>query len=199
MRRVLLPMLALALVAGAAEARECSVARLEGQAVRVWHEGGWSPLGTDRLPDGAAKIETGRETRVEIRCDDGVVVTVGVATEVNLEVLAGPGAGAAEAVLQLIRGIVGVVAPAAAGFQVRTPLAIASVRSTEWLVEHGAEEGSAVFVRAGRVGVVTPSRRVVLGPGEGITVPPSGEAGPVKTWGAPRIERSGAALGFGWR
>ncbi|HUF55807.1 MAG TPA: FecR domain-containing protein [Thermohalobaculum sp.] len=198
MRKVLLLALGAILIAGAAEARECQVARLEGQTVRVWHEGTWSPLG-DRLPAGAAKIETGRETRVEIRCDDGVVVTVGIATEVNLEVLTGPQAGAAEAVLQLIRGIVGVVAPAVSGFDVRTPLAIASVRSTEWLVEHGADEGSAVFVRAGRVGVRTPGGRVALGPGEGITVPPSGEAEPVKVWGAPRIERSGQALGFGWR
>lgn len=195
----LLCMLVPLLAATAAQARDCEIARLEGQTVRVWHEGTWSAVGAGPLPPGAMKVETGRETRVEIRCDDGVVVTVGVATEVNLEVLAGTGAGAGEAVLQLIRGIVGVLAPeATGGFQVRTPLAIASVRSTEWLVEHALADGSAVFVREGRVGVRAPRQLVVLEAGEGITVPPSGEAQEVKTWGAERIARSVTALGLGW-
>lgn len=197
MSRLFALVLLAAFAATAAEARECEVARLEGQTVRIWHEGSWSPLAPGPLPAGATKVETGRETRVEIRCDDGVVVTVGVATEVNLEVLSGAEADRGRAVLQLIRGIVGVVS--GRGFQVRTPLAIASARSTAWLVEHDAAEGSAVFVREGRVGVRAPSQAVVLGAGEGLTVPPSGAAAEVKTWGAPRIARSVEALGLGWR
>lgn len=190
-----------ALAASPAWGRDCQVTRLEGEVVRIWNEGVWSPLTATPLPAGASKIETGAATRVEIRCDDGVVLTIGVATEVNLEVLSGTGPGPAEAILQLIRGIVGVVAPdpGPRRFQVRTPLAIASVRSTSWLVEHGAADGTAVFVRDGRVAVRGPTASVVLVEGEGITIEPDGTPGDVKVWGPPRIARSVDALGFGWR
>lgn len=183
----------------AAAGRDCEVSRLEGDSLSIWQAGTWSELGPGPLPAAAAKLRTGTSARAEIRCDDGLVVTVGVATEVNLEVLVVP--GDAGVLLQLVRGILGLAAPdpVAGGVEVRTPLAIAAVRSTEWLVEHGDAEGSAVFVRAGRVGVRAGTAAVTLGPGEGVTVEPSGAVQPVKRWGAPRIARSTGALGFDWR
>lgn len=187
--------------AQASELRDCRVERIEGESVRYWQDGTWAPLGTAALPASATKIETGPATRLEIVCDDGIVVTVGVGTEVNLEALAGASGRGQSVILQLIRGIVGIVAPERTwdGFDVRTPLAIASVRSTEWLVEHGTEAGTAIFVREGRVRVRHAGGAALLAEGDGITIPPVGAAGAVKQWGEARIEKSGAALGFGWR
>ena len=185
-------------LAGAADPRFCTVEAVDGPEALGWHAGEWAPLRAGQAVAFEAKISTNDATRVKIACDDGIVVTVGTGTEVNLESLVGPTAGI---VLQLIEGIVGLLAPGGGeSFDVRTPLAIASVRSTEWLVEHSATDGSAVFVRAGRVGVA-PRRgdRVTLDPGEGITIPPEGPAGEVKTWGEARISRSTAALGFDWQ
>ena len=180
------------------EARLCQVAEIEGSEARSWTAGEWAALRAGQAVAFEAKIATGSATRVRITCDDGVVVTVGTSTEINLESLVSPGPSV---VLQLIDGIVGLLVPdAGPGFDVRTPLAIASVRSTEWLVEHGRADGSAVFVRAGRVAVrPRDGGAVTLGPGEGVTVTPEGVAGEVKTWGAERIARSTAALGFGWQ
>ena len=182
----------------AADPRFCGVEAIEGPEALGWFAGEWSPLTRGQAIALEAKVSTGPETRVRITCDDGIVVTVGTGTEVNLETLVGP---AENIVLQLIDGIVGLVAPGGpGGFDVRTPLAIASVRSTEWLVEHGPADGSAVFVRAGRVAVAPRAGgAVTLGAGEGVSVAPDGTPGEVKTWGEARISRSTGALGFDWR
>ena len=190
-----------AFVASAALAQEprfCSVEAIEGDEALGWAGGEWEPLREGQAVAFEAKISTGPVTRVKITCDDGIVVTVGTGTEVNLETLVSPDENI---VIQLIDGIVGLLAPERRGaFDVRTPVAIASVRSTEWLVEHDAAEGSAVFVRTGRVSVrARAGGRFSLGDGEGISIGPDGVAGEVKTWGAARIQRSTEALGFGWR
>lgn len=182
-----------------AQSRACAVTGLEGDAARYWSAGAWSDLESGLNIPIESIISTGPTSRVEVTCDDGTVLTIGVATEVNLEQLAGP---ETSIVLQLLRGVIGVVAPERSwrSFEIRTPLAIASVRSTEWLVEFDAEAGAAVFVRSGVVVVrLAEGGAVSLAEGEGITVTPDGVAGEVKVWGPPRIEKSAAALGFGWR
>lgn len=181
-----------------ADPRACTVEAIDGTEARGWAAGAWTPLSPGQAVADESKVATGPQTRVKIACDDGIVVTIGTGTEVNLEQLVGAEPGV---IVQLIDGIIGLLTPQrrTGGFSVRTPLAIASVRSTEWLVEHGAD-GSAVFVRAGRVAVDAPAGgRATLDPGEGITITPDGAAGEVKTWGAPRIARSTAALGFDWQ
>lgn len=182
----------------AADPRSCTVAAIDGPEALGWHAGEWAWLRAGQAVAAEAKIATGGATRVKVACGDGTVVTIGSATEVNLESLVGPAAGV---VIQLLDGIVGLLAPGGTqGFVVRTPLAIASVRSTEWLVEHSGTDGSAVFVRAGRVRVAPRAGgSVTLGPGEGVTVPPEGPAGAVKAWGEARIARSTVALGFDWQ
>jgi hypothetical protein len=190
-----------AALAAAEGTRSCAVDAVEGETARYWESGVWSGVAEGLAIPVEAKIATGPEDRVRIVCDDGVVVTVGAATEVNLEQLAGPAGRDRNVFVQLLEGIVGVLAPARSWgrFEVRTPVAIASVRSTEWLVENMAGE-AAVFVRDGRVAVdVRDGGRVTLAAGEGITVAADGAPGEVKTWGAARIERSTAALGFDWR
>jgi hypothetical protein len=98
-------------------------------------------------------------------------------------------------------GVIGIIAPYRnwKRFEVRTPLAIASVRSTEWLVEHRADSGTAVFARKGGVDVASGREVHRLASGDGITITDTGEPPRVKQWSLERIARSGQALGFGWK
>lgn len=186
----------------AAVARDCSVDAAEGAEIRSWHNGAWSGLATGARIPPEAKVVTGPGSRVNISCDDGIVITIGPGTEVNLERLAGASGPGTSVLLQLVEGIIGLVAPQRSWsvFEVRTPVAIASVRSTEWLVELAPSGEAAVFVRAGVVAVRSNSGSPSsLGPGEGITVAADGAAGPVKTWRAARIAQATGAVGFGWK
>lgn len=80
-------------------------------------------------------------------------------------------------------------------FKVLTPQAIAAVRGTKWAVD-AADAKTSVFVADGRVGVTRRAggRGVVLGPGEGVDVEPTGPL-TVKTWGQPRVDALMARLG----
>ena len=80
-------------------------------------------------------------------------------------------------------------------FEVITPQAIAAVRGTKWAVD--VEEGkTSVFVVNGRVSVArrVGVDRVVLGPGEGVDVEPTG-ALTVKRWPPARVAALLARLG----
>lgn len=85
------------------------------------------------------------------------------------------------------RGAIYVTArPAAGGFQIRTPHAIASVRGTTYAVDV-VPGSTAVFVTGGLVSVTerTEPGGVTLGAGEGVDVVP-GEPLTVRTWAAVR-------------
>lgn len=200
-----LALLAAILMAGPALAadtgRQCDVAEISGPEATLWRFGDEVGLVVGALAPGEGTITTGSTTRVEIRCDGGVVITIGVDTRVALESLVGA-AASDNVILQILDGIVGAVAPARnwKGFELRSPLAIAAIRSTEWFLQHDSDTGSAVFVREGRVEVSAPrqGRAFALAPGEGVDVTPT-DAGPVRTWGAARVEAAGERLGFGWR
>lgn len=73
------------------------------------------------------------------------------------------------------------------GFQVRTPVAIAAVRGTQWAVDV-AEGKTAVFVLSGRVAVRRSSARtgVELGPGEGVDVDSGRTPLTVRRWPTAR-------------
>lgn len=181
--------------------RTCTVARVEGTHVRYWQGEDWVALAVTELPVGATRVETGERTRIRIACSDGVVIAVGFGTEVDLTKLTGPAGGSRGILLDLFHGILGIVAPERnwSDFEVRTPLAIASVRSTEWLVEAASGAGTAVFVHDGLVEVRTDGGIALLSAGEGVDVAPGGTIGPVTAWGAARIARSSAAVGFDWQ
>jgi len=187
-------------VARAAE-RSCVVGGVEGTEVRLWHQGTWSEATPGAVVAPESKVATGPNSRINIACDDGLTVTIGASTEANLEQIVGPSGPGTSAMVQLIRGIIGIIAPNRTWglFEVRTPIAIASVRSTEWLVEHGESDGTAVFVRKGVVEVGSGGTVSTLNPGDGVTLTRKGEPATVKQWGAERVARSGAALGFGWK
>ena len=73
-------------------------------------------------------------------------------------------------------------------FEVRTRAAIASVRSTEWIVESRPLKTS-VLVVEGEVAVTGKASRdrVLLGPGMGTDVPLGGVPSPAAAWGAERV------------
>ena len=82
-------------------------------------------------------------------------------------------------------------------FQVNTPQAIAAVRGTRWAVDV-AENKTSVFVANGRVAVGRRAsdgrQRVMLGPGEGVDVEPTGPL-TVKRWAPARVAALMARLG----
>ena len=183
-------------VAVTADDAACAVAELDGPSARIWIAGDWTDLAPGAAIPRDAKVVTDAATRVRIVCADGLEVTIGTATEVNLESLSETGGGR---VVQIIEGFLGIFGGGDSGLRVRTPLLIASVRSTRWTVEQSAADGAAVFVREGRVRVLGRDRReVFLGGGLGVTVSPDGMTGGVKKWGAARIAATMGALGFDW-
>jgi ferric-dicitrate binding protein FerR (iron transport regulator) len=189
--------------AAAQAARSCSVSSIQGAPVRVQASGRWSDLKTGPLGEAARVVATGPAARLEIRCDDDLVLTLGAGVEVELEGLIGRSGASESVVLRLLRGIVGIDAPNRTweSFEVRTPLAVASARTTAWLVEYAEPTGAGVFVRSGSVDVAAArgGAAVRLDAGEGVTIPPGAARVAVVRWGDSRIAGAGATLGFGWR
>jgi ferric-dicitrate binding protein FerR (iron transport regulator) len=191
--------LAWAGMAAAQEPGRCAITALEGDGARVELGGAVQAVALGPLPGAAARLLTGPATRLEITCRDGLVLTVGPECTADLGDLLAP-ADERSVVVALIEGIIGIVVPDRGGgtVEVRTPAAIAAVRSTAWLVEHDPEVGTAVFVREGRVTVSNRETAVVLREGEGITLTRDSTVRPAAAWGPPRIEQATALLGLGW-
>ena len=210
-RRAVFPTTALAtllwmfgVAEGAAqEVRACSVSAIQGAPARAQVSGRWSDLKVGRLSDAVSAIATGPGARLEIQCDDGLVLTLGAGIEVELEGLIGTAGPSDSVVLRLLRGIVGIDAPNRTweSFEVRTPLAIASARTTAWLVEYAEPTGAGVFVRSGGVDVAAArgGATVRLDAGEGVTIVPGASRVQVVRWGQGRIAGAAATLGFGWQ
>lgn len=188
----------------------CRVNALEGAPVRLQVGGQWSTLEVGPLPAGAQRIATGPGARAEIVCEADLVVTIGAGTEVSLDVFLADHDPSEPVLLRLLRGILGIDAPQPtwAGFEVQTPLAIASARSTSWLVEYAEVTGPAAFVRSGSIEVMSAQRQTlaVLEEGEGVTMVPGPDGSlpdpasiAVVDWGPARIDAAAASLGFGWR
>ena len=185
--------------AAAQQMRNCTVGRVVGTA----HLAG--AQGERRVAAGLAvaaddAVLTQADGQVEIICSDGIVVTVGFATHIELASLIVQEPREKNVLLRLLDGIAGFVVPAKTfrSFGVETPTAVAAVRSTRWLVDTASGK-SAVFVGEGRVSV-TPSAGtdVILDPGEGIDVDAAGKPATVRQWGPQRIAAAVARLGFGW-
>ena len=196
----------------AADIRACKIEQISGDGVvlRTMSEGqAWtvSLVGVARLNVPAtATLETGPNSRVALLCDDGTTITVGPDTEIALAELVGESGPERNVLLRLLRGIVGIIAPNQTWkrFEVETSLAVASVRSTEWLVESFTGAGTAVFVASGSVDVFADQQAYLLESGEGITLKEAVSNGlepevpQVKSWGEARISKSRSALGFDW-
>lgn len=135
-------------------------------------------------------VRTGPESRLLIIGSDGLRVVIGADTElaVHSYLVRGP-SGGIEVVLGLLQGIMRLIGGQSAlprSIAVDTRTAVASVRSTEWLIE-STEQGTAVLSIEGQVTVVgLAGGSVVLGPGEGTDVPPGGPPKAAATWGQAR-------------
>jgi hypothetical protein len=120
----------------------------------------------------------------------GLTLTVARDTELVVgDVAPGPAQATMAAWLELIEGVGRAVLSApgeAADVRIDSPLAVTSVRSTEWAVEHAGDH-SAVFCRDGEVRVEAAGEAVTLLAGDGTDV--RGDAAPTTpvVWGEPRV------------
>ena len=145
-------------------------------------------LGDDIFVDDI--VRTGPESRLVISCTGGLQIAIGPTTELAVRTfLAGEPGGRLEMVLGLLQGIarlIGGTIPRGLTIEVDTRTAIASVRSTEWLLESTAK-GTGVLSIEGEVTVLAlAGGQVVLQPGQGTDVPPGGPPKAPATWGEAR-------------
>ena len=168
-----------------AQDASCTVETLRGGEARVLRAGLAEPMPEGMALRGDDRIETGAGAIVAVACRAGIRLTVGPDTSLDLREAGMESEGW---VAFLLKGIAGFARPIFGGerFEVRTPSAVASVRSTEWIVIV-EEDATAVFVEEGAVAVAARTGGAVLRPDEGIDVTPDGMAGPVKTWGPARV------------
>lgn len=137
-------------------------------------------------------VATGPDGRAEIVYEDGSTVVLGSDTAVSIATFEAPAAGPGQALLDLIDGILRVTLSAGRewqGFEVRSATAVASVRSTDWIVD-ADRAATAVFVVDGRVAVDSRAGLggIVLAAGEGTDVR-AGEAPKApKAWGQKRVD-----------
>lgn len=182
--------------------RACSVDGMSrGGEAQLAVKGQWQPIAKGQVLAPDARLRTGPNTRLHVTCDDGIAVTIGVATEIALTGLVGAAGPDRSIVMHLTAGSTGIVAPRHTWdrFEVATDVAIASVRSTEWLVERDPDGTSSVFTRRGLVAVRAGGTEVAVNAGKGVSVSAGAVMGPVNTWSRAHIAESGRALGFDWK
>lgn len=184
--------------AAAQDGVTCAVETVLGQAEAITDEvrRPLAPLAQVALQD---RIETAESGLVTLVCPDDLRITVGPSSVVVLvdvdQGATGWGATLSTGIARFARPLFG-----GARFEVRTPTAVASVRSTVWTVEATAE-ATAVFVREGQV-VVTPvaaplpdgPAEAVLDAGQGVDVSAAEGLGLIEDWGQTRIAQQEARL-----
>jgi hypothetical protein len=171
-----------------AEQRSCEVAEAAGDA-SLTHNGSRvaAAVGADLAASDV--LRTGSSGRIDVACSDGTRVTLGPDTEINLGSLVGEQDQAASIGMSLHRGIARFLAPVRTWgtFNVFGPVAVASVRSTEWIMET-PKLGTNVFVLDGVVAVQGKrGGNVHLAATYGVDVAPDGTMGEPKKWGAKRV------------
>jgi hypothetical protein len=166
-----------------------SVAALRGD-VRIVRQGDAQPARAGAVLMTGDRVVTGAGGMALLQLRGGLTLTVARDTELVVgNVVPSPAQATLAAWLDLIEGLVRAVlsAPGAASdVQVDSPLAVTSVRSTEWTVEHG-DDHTAVFCRDGEVAVAAAGATVTLAAGDGTDV--RGDAPPTEpvAWGEPRV------------
>lgn len=151
-----------------------------------------------QLLNAGDRIRTNASGRATITCNTGLTITLGGDTVIVLDRLMTPnrrGAG-----IRLLEGIAGFLLPQprSGGFEVRTPSAVAAVRSTEWAIDVD-QRATAAFVRDGAVTITGADGNVLLTPGEGVDVDADGGVGSVVSWGEGRIAMFDQRLGPDWQ
>lgn len=182
------------------ETRSCSVQRFVGTAQLVDKQGE-RPVAAGLAVAADDAVRTAGDGQMEIVCSDGITITIGFATHIELRGLITPQPREGSVLLRLLAGIAGFVVPEKTfrDFSVETQTAVAAVRSTQWFVDT-PDAATSVFVREGRVGV-DPSAgdELTLAAGEGLDISANGESGQPALWATARIETAASRLGFGWQ
>jgi len=180
----------------AKDVKPCVIRSVEGRAI-VSAPGAGRHVAEVGLGMGDnATLHTRAGARVTLLCPDDLRVVVGPETEIAVARLVS--GGPQPVALRLMRGIAGFLFDGDGdGVQVRTPSAVAAVRSTQWAMRVG-DGASAVFARGGAVFVRGEDATVRLGPGDGVDVSVSGAVGPVVRWGQARIDLFARLLGSDW-
>lgn len=191
-------------LAGAAAAQSsagCTVAALVGQA----HAGAQALTVGSELQAGM-ELQAGPDSRLRLRCADGSSLVMAANTRLRLEVMALQGGQRQELRWQLSLGLIGQKVSPGGRWSVRTPTAVTAVRGTEFTVEVGEAQQTAVLTQEGAVDVqaASPSTRNLAGlvggsagavATIGLTVLQgtdcqAGRCGPAARWSAERVQRT---------
>ena len=138
------------------------------------------------------RVITGRRSRVRITLFDRTSLVLGADSDVEISTYLRAGAAEESGLMSLLRGILRLTGPAGGaerGTRVRTRAAIASVRSTDWIVEADFDTAAVLVVR-GRVDVAAAlgGGRITLRTGEGSDIRRGSAPGSPVPWGAARAE-----------
>ena len=150
------------------------------------------PVGAPVLAED--RVVTAADGQVEIAFRDRTVLVIGPASEVVIAEYGVDDRGnRLRALLSLLGGILRSTvakAPDAGTFDVETRVAVASVRSTEWVIAADRRDHAAVFVVDGVVEVVSKSEKtgVRVEAGFGTDVFAGKAPTPPKQWGKKRVE-----------
>jgi hypothetical protein len=191
-------------LAGAAAAQSsagCTVAALVGQA-----QAGVQALTVGSELQAGMELQTGPDSRLRLRCADGSSLVMAANTRLRLEVMALQGGQRQELRWQLSLGLIGQKVSPGGRWSVRTPTAVTAVRGTEFTVEVGEAQQTAVLTQEGAVDVqaAAPSTRNLAGlvggsagaiATIGLTVLQgtdcqAGRCGPAARWSAERVQRT---------
>jgi hypothetical protein len=175
----------------AQEAAPCHVTRQVGVAT-LMHGSSSVPATVGAPVSAGDRIVTGEGGRVELTCGDGSVIVLGERTNASLAIFQIEGDRPLKRLLRLIGGILRLNAPASGAedrFEVMTDTAVASVRSTHWIVD-AKPDTTGVFVQEGRVAVTSLDvpASVILDPGFGTDVARGAAPTTPKRWGQARID-----------
>ncbi|HEY8877850.1 MAG TPA: FecR family protein [Roseateles sp.] len=145
-------LLCLSLLSSAALAQQaCEVMAVSGEARRA--DGKALAVG-DKLDVGTL-LRTGAAGRVRLKFNDGSVLVLADRSQLRIEAFSAPASSSRTAEFLLETGLIGQrVTPSAGGhWKVRTPTAVTAVRGTEFSVEVGSDNATAVHVKTGEVDV----------------------------------------------
>ncbi|HEX2116248.1 MAG TPA: FecR family protein [Alphaproteobacteria bacterium] len=169
--------------------RDCIAARVVGDAT-IQRGTATQPVRPAMPLRQGDRLVTGAGGRVEMRCPDGSSLVVGERSSVHLSIFITDDRRH-NAVVEVLEGIVRALLPGGHAwerFDIVTRTAVASVRSTVWIVDV-KPDSTGVFVESG--GVLVSSRvnqaQVFLQPGYGVDVGTQAAPLEARLWGQARI------------
>jgi hypothetical protein len=145
------------------------------------------------------EVRTGADGRLVVESPAGLKLVIGSASEVRIRRwLVDTRRSRIEVVLSMVTGVLRLLGEPTGTprtVEVQTRAAVASVRSTEWLVE-ATGAGTAVFSIEGPVVVRSAAGGVTLAAGDGTDVQLGALPTPPVRWGQARIDRTLARVPF---